>query len=73
MGKPTNDLSSADLNMLMKTIQSFVPEFSKLEGGEAATRATRLHAWIISVNQAVNPAGIHLIAWWAWCQSHLPT
>eukprot|EP00959_Pyramimonas_sp_CCMP1952_P390066 8174435-Pyramimonas_sp.AAC.1 len=35
--------------------------------GDAASRATRLHSWRITVTQAINPAGPHLIQWWAWC------
>ena len=54
--------------MLMKSIQAFVPEFPKLEMGDVTTRAGRLLSWRIAVDQAVNPAGPHLIQWWKWCQ-----
>ena len=61
-------LSAAELGMLLKSIQAFVPEFPRLEMGDPVTRANRLLAWKISVQQAINPAGPHLIQWWKWCQ-----
>ena len=65
---PPQSLSPAELNMLMKSIQVFVPEFPKLEMGDSSSRAGRLLSWRISVDQAINPAGPHLIQWWKWCQ-----
>jgi len=66
-GKPPRAISSADLGMLMRTIQSFVPEFQRLELGDAATRANRLLTWRTTVTEAINPAGPILIEWWNWC------
>ena len=54
--------------MLMKSIQTFVPEFPKLEMGEPSTRANRLLSWTITVEQAINPAGPQLIQWWKSCR-----
>ena len=54
-------LSPGELGMLMKSIQAFVPEFPNLEMGEPSTRANRLLSWNITVGQAINPAGPHLI------------
>ena len=65
---PPQSLSPAELNMLMKSIQVFVPEFPKLEMGDSSSRAGRLLSWRISVDQAIIPAGPHLIPWWKWCQ-----
>ena len=62
--------SMAELNMILKTIQTLVPEFPKLEPGDPGTRARRLQQWILHVTQALEPAGHHVTSWWKWvCQS----
>ena len=45
--------SMAELNMIMKTLQTMVPEFPKLEIGELGTRPRRLQQWLLSVTQAL--------------------
>ena len=57
----------SELTMILKTLQSLVPELPKLEQGDPATRARRLQQWILRVGQAVQPAGHHVIEWWRWC------
>ena len=53
----------------MKTLQAFVYDnFPKLELGDVATRASRLHSWRVKVTQAIHPAGPHLRSWWKWVQ-----
>ena len=47
----------------LKSIQTFVTEFPKLELGDQATRASRLISWRAAVEQADNSAGPHLIQW----------
>ena len=54
--------------MILKAIQVFVPELTKLELGVTATRASRLLNWLTSVELAVNPAGPHVVQWWKWCR-----
>ena len=60
-------LSPAELGMLLKSIQTFVVDFPKLEMGESGTRASKFHGWKIAVEQTINPAGPHIIQWWKWC------
>ena len=64
--RPTPQISMTESNMLLKSIQTLVPEFPKLEMGEPSTRAHRLKQWIISITQAVSPAGLHVTDWWTW-------
>ena len=57
----------AELSMVLKTLQSLVPELPKLEPGDSATRARRFQQWLLRVGQAIQPAGVHVITWWNWC------
>ena len=61
--------SMAELNMVLKTIQSLVPEFPKLEPGDPSTRARRLQQWLLQVSQAIEPAGLHVTSWWQWVRT----
>ena len=45
---PTQYLTSGELGMLMKSIEAFVPNFPKLELGDASTRAKRLTNWRVT-------------------------
>ena len=58
--------SMAELNMILKTLQSMVPEFPKLELGQTGTRPCRLQQWLLTVTQALVPAGHHVMSWWQW-------
>ena len=58
--------SMGELNMILKILQSLVPEFSKLELGEPGTRARRLQQWLLQVSQAIEPAGPYVTSWWQW-------
>ena len=58
--------SMAELSMILKTLQSMVPEFPKLEVGELGTRPRRLQQWLLNVTQALEPAGHHVMSWWQW-------
>ena len=56
--------------MILKTLQSMVPEFPKLEPGDPGTRARRLQQWRLQITQALEPAGPHVSSWWNWvCDS----
>ena len=59
-------LNHADLSMLLKSIQTFVPQLPKLELGDILTRAQRFLSWKVAVDQALIPCGPHLQAWWRW-------
>ena len=61
--------SMAELNMILKTLQSMVPEFPKLETGDPGTRARRLQQWLLHVSQAIEPAGYHVMSWWQWVRT----
>ena len=61
--------STAELNMVLKLLQTFVPEFPKLEAGDPGTRARRLQQWLQQVSQAIEPAGHHVISWWSWVRT----
>ena len=61
--------STAELNMIMKSLQTFVPEFPKLEPGDPASRARRLQQWLLQVSQSLEPAGHHVTAWWSWART----
>ena len=52
--------------MILKTLQTMVPEFPKLEPGDPGTRARRLHQWRLQITQALEPAGQHVCSWWNW-------
>ena len=60
-------ISTSELGMILKAIQAFVTELPKIEMGDPATRATRLKAWSVAVQQMIAPAGAHLSQWWEWC------
>ena len=53
--------------MVLKTLQSLVPELPKLEPGDPATRARRFQQWLLRVGLALQPAGTHVTSWWQWC------
>ena len=55
--------------MVLKTIQTLVPEFPKLEPGDPASRARRLQQWLLQVSQSLEPAGPHATAWWKWART----
>ena len=61
--------STQDLQMILKTMQSFVTELPKLEAGEPATRARKYQQWVLQVSQALAPTGAHVMGWWSWVQS----
>ena len=61
--------SMAELNMILKTLQSMVPEFPKLETGDPGTRARRLQQWLLHVSQAIGPAACHVMSWWQWVRT----
>ena len=65
--------SMAELNMIMKTLQTMVPEFPKLEIGELGTRPRRLQQWLLSVTQALEPTGHHVMSWWRWVRTSAET
>lgn len=58
--------SMAELNLILKTVQTLVPEFPKLEPGDPGTRARRLQQWLLQISQALEPAGPHVTSWWNW-------
>ena len=60
--------SMAELNMILKTLQTLVPEFPKLDPGDPGTRARRFQQWLLHITQALEPAGYHVTSWWAWCR-----
>eukprot|EP00959_Pyramimonas_sp_CCMP1952_P048358 1009438-Pyramimonas_sp.AAC.1 len=51
--------SMAELNMILKSLQTLVPELPKLEPGDPGTRARRFQQWLLQVTQALEPAGYH--------------
>ena len=61
--------SMAELNMILKTLQSMVPEFPKLEIGDPGTKPRRLQQWLLHVSQAIEPAGHHVMSWWQWVRT----
>ena len=63
----------AELNMVLKTLQTLVPEFPKLEPGDPANRARRLQQWLLQVSQSLEPAGPHVTAWWKWARTSAET
>ena len=42
--------------MILKALQSLVPEFTKLDLGDAGTRAQRFQKWLLQITQALEPA-----------------
>ena len=65
--------SMAELNMIMVTLQTMVPEFPKLEIGELGTIPRRLQQWLLSVTQALEPTGHHVMSWWRWVRTSAET
>ena len=59
--------------MILKTMQTLVPDLPKLEPGEPATRARRYQQWVLQVSQALAPTGSHVMAWWNWINSSAQT
>ena len=55
--------------MILKMLQTLVPEFPKLEPGDPASRARRLQQWLLQVSQSLEPAGYHVTAWWSWART----
>ena len=65
--------STAELNMVLKTLQTLVPEFPRLEAADPGTRARRLQQWLQQVSQAIEPAGHHVMSWWQWVRTSAET
>ena len=63
---PVATPSMGELNMILKTLQTLVPEFPKLDPGDPSTRARRFQQWLLQVTQSLEPAGSHVAAWWSW-------
>eukprot|EP00973_Karenia_brevis_P005267 721301-Karenia_brevis.AAC.1 len=61
--------SMAELTVISKTLQTLVPEFSKLEAGDPATRARRLQQWLQQITQSLEPAGHYVTSWWRWVRA----
>ena len=61
--------SMAELSMILKTLQTMVPEFPKLEAGDPGTRGRRLQQWLLHVSQAIEPTGYHVMSWWQWVRT----
>ena len=61
--------SMGELNMILKTLQTLVPEFPKLDPGDPSTRARRFQQWLLQVTQFLEPAGSHVTAWWSWVRA----
>ena len=59
----------AELNMIMKALQTLVPELPKLDPGDPGTRARRFQHWLLQVTQALEPAGYHVTSWWSWIRA----
>ena len=55
-------ISPAELNMMLKIIESMIKELPKLAPGDVATRAHRFNRWKSDVAQMVSNAGPHLVA-----------
>ena len=55
--------------MILKTLQTLVPEFPKLEPGDPSTRARRFQQWLLHITQALEPAGSHVTSWWSWVRA----
>ena len=66
---PAAGPSTGELNMILKTMQTFVSDLPKLEPGDPATRARRFQQWVLHVSQALAPTGFHVTAWWNWINS----
>ena len=64
-------LSSSELSMIFKTMQTYVKDLPKLEAGDAGTRATRLLSWTVSIQQALRPVGLALRTWWRLSLIHI--
>ena len=60
-------ITQQELGMIMKAIQTYLSDMPKLELGDMATRATRLHSWKTAIHQALLPVGSHMRNWWNWC------
>ena len=63
---PAEAPSVAELYMILKTMQSLVGDFPKLEAGDPNTRASRFRQWLMHIAQTIEPAGPHVKAWWQW-------
>ena len=59
---PVTTPSMGELNMILKTLQTLVPEFPKLDPGDPSTRARRFQQWLLQVTQSLEPAGSHVTA-----------
>ena len=66
---PVTTPSMGELNMILKTLQTLVPEFPKLDPGDPSTRARRFQQWLLQVTQSLEPAGSHVTAWWSWVRT----
>ena len=55
--------------MALKTIQTFVHDFPKLEIGEPSKKARNLQKWLLAVTQALEPAGSLVTGWWLWVRT----
>ena len=58
-----------ELNMVLKTLQTFVPELPKLDSGDPGARARWFQQWLLQVTQAIEPAGHYVTAWWSWIRT----
>jgi len=61
------ELSTAELGMIMKSIQMYLSAFPKIDMGDVSTRASRLVTWKTTVLQTLIPCGKTLSEWWRWC------
>ena len=61
--------SMAELNMILKTLQTLVPEFPKLDPGDPSTPARSFQQWLLQVVQSLEPAGSHVTSWWSWVRT----
>eukprot|EP00975_Prorocentrum_lima_P024473 5143198-Prorocentrum_lima.AAC.1 len=55
---PTTSPTAAELNMILKVLQSLALDSPRWELGDPTTRARRFCTWLSQVSQAVEPAGL---------------
>ena len=64
---PTDVLTTGELSMILKAIQTCVGEFPTMELGSVAERPEHLRRWRYAVRQALEAAGHQVMDWWSWC------
>ena len=60
-------MSSADLSLILRSVQACVGEFPTVELGAMQERTYHLRKWRYALSQALEATGPIVEEWWRWC------